>query len=829
MKLPQHQKLEKYLWPLLCWSLLKMANLRKLIEKRLISKAVDKVKKLNAATPVVDDPTLQTWIKEVSSTVRDITNTGVRRSDLVRAGIATISNGELQSIFAPQEEVNLTIPAAVMNLTANGAYSSTTIDWETKPSKYFGENRVYRSDVDDFGTAVQIGSSIGNVYTDYIGNNAKAYYWVRTISKYGVEGDLAPSVYAETSLDIGYLIEQLTGKINASQFTQELQTEIGRIDLNSSAIAQEIQNRVDAIAQESVERIAAIAAEATARQQQILEEAEARQLQIANNATELSNKIIAEQQARVLAITEEAATRQQQLLEEAQARTGAIDTAIYNEQVIRQSEDENLAQQITIINSAVENNDTTLRALITEEKNARTDAHEALAEDISTLTATVSNNDTQVRALITEEATTRATENSAISTKLDGVFAQVNPSMAGSNELAGSGDIFAGVWSEQTARIENDEALSQRIDSVVVKLSDDLSASIITERTARVSADEAMAEQIRTLNSKTGDLQGLIIEEQEVRTSQIDAISKELTFISAGVGEQFDTNIIWFFDGDTEGWTCEYGLPIISNGYIRAADYADANYLISPPLENISGSSYPHFRARIKKVGNPVWDGVLLYGLDFDESYIIPEPAWDLNGISVVQADVSWVGDIDRIKIKFLSSQDADNYYFIDWLAIGRPSPSASYSALSEERLARAEADRANASAISTLTATVNTNDAVYRGLISDIANISADADGVLANRATLLEAKAAENAAAITTEQTLRIEQDNALAEQINTLSSVAADNKALITSEQNARASADSALAEDISTLTATVSNNDTQVRALITEEATTRATEN
>lgn len=86
-----------------------MANLRKLIEKRLISKAVDKVKKLNAATPVVDDPTLQTWIKEVSSTVRDITNTGVRRSDLVRAGIATISNGELQSIFAPQEEANLTI------------------------------------------------------------------------------------------------------------------------------------------------------------------------------------------------------------------------------------------------------------------------------------------------------------------------------------------------------------------------------------------------------------------------------------------------------------------------------------------------------------------------------------------------------------------------------------------------------------------------------------------------------------------------------------------------------------------------------------------------
>ena len=90
--------------------------LNKLLDKRttqLREKA--KTKTLTAATPTVDDPTLQTWIKEVSSTVKDIASSSVRRSDLVRAGIATITNGELQNALSPPEEVNLTVPAAVLS------------------------------------------------------------------------------------------------------------------------------------------------------------------------------------------------------------------------------------------------------------------------------------------------------------------------------------------------------------------------------------------------------------------------------------------------------------------------------------------------------------------------------------------------------------------------------------------------------------------------------------------------------------------------------------------------------------------------------------------
>ena len=236
--------------------------LNKLLDKRITQlKAKAKTKTLTAATPTVDDPTLQTWIKEVSSTVKDIASSGVRRSDLVRAGIATITNGELQNALSPPEEVNLTVPAAVLNLTANGAYSSNTLTWETRPSKFFGQNNIYRSDVDDFGTATHIGSSLGDVYTDYVGNNIKAYYWVRTISKFGVEGELSPSVYAATAIDVGYVLQQLEGHITLSQLDQILRGEISSISDIANGLQEEARLRVlelaalaDQLRQESIDK-----------------------------------------------------------------------------------------------------------------------------------------------------------------------------------------------------------------------------------------------------------------------------------------------------------------------------------------------------------------------------------------------------------------------------------------------------------------------------------------------------------------------------------------------------------------------------------------------
>lgn len=61
----------------------------------------------------------------------------------------------------------------------------------------------------------------------------------------------------------------------------------------------------------------------------------------------------------------------------------------------------------------------------------------------------------------------------AISEKVDGVFAQLNPPMAG-DEGGNAGDTraFVGVWSEQSARIEDGVAIGKRVDNVQVKVNE---------------------------------------------------------------------------------------------------------------------------------------------------------------------------------------------------------------------------------------------------------------------------------------------------------------------------------------------------------------------
>lgn len=59
----------------------------------------------------------------------------------------------------------------------------------------------------------------------------------------------------------------------------------------------------------------------------------------------------------------------------------------------------------------------------------------------------------------------------AISEKVDGVFAQVNPPLAGeTGGYAGSTEAFVGVWSLQSAVIEGDVATGKRVDTVQVEM-----------------------------------------------------------------------------------------------------------------------------------------------------------------------------------------------------------------------------------------------------------------------------------------------------------------------------------------------------------------------
>ncbi|HGF9463349.1 TPA: hypothetical protein ACNIDW_004163, partial [Acinetobacter nosocomialis] len=57
--------------------------------------------------------------------------------------------------------------------------------------------------------------------------------------------------------------------------------------------------------------------------------------------------------------------------------------------------------------------------------------------------------------------------------RIDGVFAQLNPPLIGSeSDLIGNEGGYAGVWSEQSARIEGDLAQSKRTDQVSAQMNE---------------------------------------------------------------------------------------------------------------------------------------------------------------------------------------------------------------------------------------------------------------------------------------------------------------------------------------------------------------------
>jgi len=106
----------------------------------------------------------------------------------------------------------------------------------------------------------------------------------------------------------------------------------------------------------------------------------------------------------------------------------------------------------------------------------RTERQSGDQDVLNQLTIYKVSNDQAVAAVV-GEVETLTTEQGALSSKIDGVFAQVNPPMIGSeSDLIGSEAGYAGVWSEQSARIEGDMAQAQRTETVQTQVNENLAS-----------------------------------------------------------------------------------------------------------------------------------------------------------------------------------------------------------------------------------------------------------------------------------------------------------------------------------------------------------------
>lgn len=212
------------------------------------------------------------------------------------------------------------------------------------------------------------------------------------------------------------------------------------------------------------------------------------------------------------------------------------------------------------------------------------------------------------------------------------------------------------------------------------------------------------------------------------RQNADSSLALQISMISAGSGEQFDSQKIWYFDTTAEGWTSN-GTPTVVDGFLRPSDHASAAYALSPDNLNFDGGAYKYLKLRIKKVGSPTWLGKLNWTtstdnvMDNTKSVTVAAPTFNADGIATYDyTDIPWGAvTVRRIRVQMSAVQTATDYFMVDWVAVGRPTPGASVALVQAETQARTDALAAEALLRETLATQVR---GAYTG--TDVASISA-------------------------------------------------------------------------------------------------------
>ena len=377
-------------------------------------------------------------------------------------------------------------------------------------------------------------------------------------------------------------------------------------------------------------------------------------------------------------------------------------------------------------------------------------------------------------------------------------------------------------------------------------------AQEVTDRKKAIT-DEATARAQALLTEKNERVADISNVNQTIQTTT-ESLAQQIGQISAGTGSQFDPAKIWYFDSTVEGWTGN-GTATIVDGWIRPANHATDPWVASPGSLGVNSSSYRFVKLRIRKFGAPGWAGQLRWrgtgGFNDTNMVTVAEPAYDANGIATLEFDnIPWLTEatMNQFRLDLSTKQDATNYFLIDWVALGRPTPGAGMAALQQETTARVAGDQAEATARETLAAQIRggyTGDdpsKLATGLLYTERQARITAQEAEVTARTALEATVNANKASVTQElATLTTEQeaqattlsglqttvgkntgditriDKAVADnnkaQTTALAAVKATtdkNTADISTETTARTDADSALGRRIDSLKVDVDGN-------------------
>ncbi|MEP7472951.1 phage tail protein [Acinetobacter baumannii] len=405
--------------------------------------------------------------------------------------------------------------------------------------------------------------------------NLTQFYRGRLIDRIGNIGSWSDWTHATTSADATDVLELLNDQISESQLNRDLKTKIDHIetiDAEIGPIKQDIQNTKDRIAQEVIDRQNAIQQAKDGLSQQIIDGDEG-VLEVVNTVKQSSDEGIAAAQESIRVVANDLSlvaektdgvyaqlnppligsesdligndqgfagtwSVQSAMIEGDLALSKRIDTTaveLNNLQAYAQREVQARIEgdRVTVqkIDNYIASNDSAL-ATVRQSAQVAVDQSAANAEAIDSINLELDDK-ASTGALDQVKSDIKDVDNKIIAqtTRIDGVYAQLNPPLIGSeSELIGNEGGYAGVWSEQSARIEGDLAQAKLTEQLSAQMNEN-NAVFKRQLEANSSAISSTIKVTETLQTKVGE-----------NSASIETVAKSVDGVYAQQFTKFDVN-----------------------------------------------------------------------------------------------------------------------------------------------------------------------------------------------------------------------------------------------------------------------------------------------
>lgn len=255
---------------------------------------------------------------------------------------------------------------------------------------------------------------------------------------------------------------------------------------------------------------------------------------------------------------------------------------------------------------------------------------------------------------------------------------------------------MASRWREILDNVQETKDKIIEMDYSIYDVKEEINRNIAVEFDGRfasfderitVAAGEAagvVADRVEQLEVQIEDQQASVVNLERAMIEGDQELALTIQSLSVGTNTQFDPASIWHFDANNEGWNGTW-----NDGFIRTGTS------VTSPVIAINASQYRQVRMRIRRIGNPTWNGSLNWeGATPAGPLVLAEPFWT-GEYGEVTANPAWSGTLTRMTLTLGFAEDAENYFLLDWITVGRPAPGASSADVTTERLARINADGA--------------------------------------------------------------------------------------------------------------------------------------